>query len=263
MDHNQHRFTPVGVFATSSLVGTEASISLCRLPVTVPLMQQSIDRAVASGAVRSAAFCFLWPEQSDSGAVCFRLSCFNQTQAIQCCGHGLLAAANYLKPHRPEYLLTGGGSIPVQYYPHTAVGLPRIQCQPIDNPDWLAQVFDQLPLSAAIAGGEQGYLLLRYDGGSSLSSLRVQFANIQQFTQRAVIVTQWLGRHDVDYGLRYFAPQYGIDEDVVTGSAQRVLADFWQQYQPQDDYIVRQFSPLGGLLRVAVEERCIYLSEVA
>ncbi|CAH0990568.1 hypothetical protein SIN8267_00661 [Sinobacterium norvegicum] len=257
MDHNQHRFSYIDVFATSLFVGTSAAISASPQPLSAQAMQQSVSLAATQPATSAPAYCFLWPESKTS----YRLYCFNARQLIQCCGHGLLAAAHYLKPHLPRYFLVADNRLPVRYQPTVAVGLPRLGCDVIAIPDWLNQVFDAHPLTAAFAGDEQGYLILHFDDDITLPLLRPRLERLQQYSQRAIIVTQWLGQQEADYGLRYFAPQYGVDEDVVTGSAQRVLADYWQQYQPQTHYRVRQFSPGGGLLQVSVEDDYIYLSE--
>jgi predicted PhzF superfamily epimerase YddE/YHI9 len=46
--------------------------------------------------------------------------------------------------------------------------------------------------------------------------------------------------------LRYFAPQYGVPEDTATGSALRVLAEYWSPRFTR--LTAEQCSPAGGLL---------------
>ena len=52
---------------------------------------------------------------------------------------------------------------------------------------------------------------------------------------------------------RFFAPQSGIDEDPVTGSAHCTLADFWRRQLGKTQFLARQISPRGGVLRVGLE----------
>ena len=66
--------------------------------------------------------------------------------------------------------------------------------------------------------------------------------------------------------MRYFAPQYGVEEDIATGSAMRVLAQYWSSRFKQ--LTVYQCSPQGGLLlsrhtatHVEVGGRCVSASE--
>ena len=47
---------------------------------------------------------------------------------------------------------------------------------------------------------------------------------------------------------RYFAPQHGIAEDIATGSAMRVLADFWQAQGGYNELRAWQCSVEGGHL---------------
>jgi len=51
---------------------------------------------------------------------------------------------------------------------------------------------------------------------------------LSNWPQRAIICTAAQPSTGTDaITLRYFAPQYGVVEDTATGSAMRVLADYW------------------------------------
>ena len=56
-----------------------------------------------------------------------------------------------------------------------------------------------------------------------------------------------------DFVSRFFAPQAGIDEDPVTGSAHCALADFWSKKSGRTDFRAYQCSARGGVVHVAID----------
>jgi predicted PhzF superfamily epimerase YddE/YHI9 len=64
---------------------------------------------------------------------------------------------------------------------------------------------------------------------------------------RGIIVTA--PGSDVDFVSRFFAPQAGIDEDPVTGSAHTTLTPFWSARLGKTAMTARQLSARGGYLQ--------------
>jgi PhzF family phenazine biosynthesis protein len=64
---------------------------------------------------------------------------------------------------------------------------------------------------------------------------------------RGIIITA--PGEDVDFVSRFFAPQSGIDEDPVTGSAHTTLIPYWADRLGKNTLTARQLSPRGGYLR--------------
>ena len=127
------------------------------------------------------------------------------------------------------------------------LSLPKLQTIPVAVPTWTQIAFSQEPTRAAVAGEVDGYLVLEFDQKTPLAMLQVDIGQICRNSARAVIATQ-SGDTDFDFRLRYFAPQYGVNEDAVTGSAQRVLADYWSRRG--DSFRVLQSSAAGGVILV-------------
>ena len=129
------------------------------------------------------------------------------------------------------------------------LGFARVRCRGSELPAWALSQFGAEPMAAALAGPEDGYLILHWPDNFQLKRLRVPTAAVGASTRRAVIVTC----RDTDAAtdtihLRYFAPQYGIVEDSATGSAMRILADYWAQTCGLEGLHGRQDSPRGGEL---------------
>ncbi|MBL8016194.1 MAG: PhzF family phenazine biosynthesis protein, partial [Ignavibacteria bacterium] len=63
-----------------------------------------------------------------------------------------------------------------------------------------------------------------------------------------------------DFISRFFAPEKGIQEDPVTGSAHCALAPYWAGRLGKTEFKAFQASPRGGVLGVRVESDRIYLT---
>jgi predicted PhzF superfamily epimerase YddE/YHI9 len=53
----------------------------------------------------------------------------------------------------------------------------------------------------------------------------------------------------VDFVSRFFAPQSGIDEDPVTGSAHTTLTPYWAEKLSKQQLTAHQLSPRKGYLQ--------------
>ena len=72
--------------------------------------------------------------------------------------------------------------------------------------------------------GRSDYLLL-FGSEAEILALSPDFRKLATADGRGIIVTA--PGSDVDFVSRFFAPQAGIDEDPVTGSAHTTLTPFW------------------------------------
>ena len=52
-----------------------------------------------------------------------------------------------------------------------------------------------------------------------------------------------------DFVVRCFAPGGGINEDPVTGSANCILSTFWRDRLGKDQFVSKQISRRGGVIR--------------
>ena len=68
-----------------------------------------------------------------------------------------------------------------------------------------------------------------------------------------VIITARSQDPAFDFVSRFFAPQLGIPEDPVTGSAHCLLAPFWAEKLKKNAFSAYQASPRGGMLHVRLE----------
>ncbi len=213
------------------------------------------DRAGPGGITR----CYSWrlPQGVGQGSdqpPHYAVACFSSPggSAIQCCGHGLLAAGWHWFSQgvpAPLHLIMGGSS--VQCHPGAGklwVHFDRLFCRETKVPHWAGAVFGSSPLSAATAGPDQGYLVLEWPVGFPLQTLPVPSRALACHTRRAVIACCRTSDGAGMIHFRYFAPQYGVAEDTATGSAMRILMDYCQQRYQRDSIEAFQCSGAGGVM---------------
>ena len=103
--------------------------------------------------------------------------------------------------------------------------------------------------------------LLALDSEQQVAQLQPNYLALAAATDKAVIVTA-PGNY-CDFISRFFAPNFGINEDSVTGSAHCTLAPYWAERLQKSVLTARQISQRGGSLtcelqkdRVLISGRC-------
>ena len=79
-----------------------------------------------------------------------------------------------------------------------------------------------------------------------VANLDPDFRMLNEVDARGIIVTA--PGDEVDFVSRFFAPQAGIDEDPVTGSAHTKTTPYWSRKLKKDKLSARQISKRGGEL---------------
>jgi len=197
--------------------------------------------------------CHSWPAATRDQ---FHIECYQENSMINCCGHGLLAVAEARLASSDgaiiSFLVGDSEVLASRRRGLTWLSFPRLYCQLADLPDWFAalgQGFTQAgePVRYASVGGPQGYDIFEWPDNFPLQTLPRPGASLGQYSQRAMIVTaKQTSDACSDVHFRYFAPQYGVEEDAATGSAMRVLVDYWAD--EFNSLTVHQCSAQGGVL---------------
>ena len=90
-------------------------------------------------------------------------------------------------------------------------------------------------------------LLAVLPDADAVRGFKPDFARIAALGCRGLMVTA-RGDHSCDFVSRFFAPQTGIPEDPVTGSAHCALTPYWAQHLGKTRLHARQVSARGGEL---------------
>jgi PhzF family phenazine biosynthesis protein len=184
----------------------------------------------------------------------FDLRWFTPSVEVDLCGHATLASA---------HILTETGELPPdkQARFHTRSGLltaerrgewieldfPVTPAEPVEAPPDLIQ---SLGVPARAVAKSRFDYLVEIEDERTLRTLEPDLRRLRTVPARGVIVTSRASTAGVDFVSRFFAPQSGIDEDPVTGSAHCCLGPYWRTRLGKDDFLEYQASARGGILRV-------------
>ena len=198
----------------------------------------------------------------------YHVNCFNENNLIQCCGHGLIAAAKVIfNENMFSSMIINNNIKASQHENNIVLALPRLSAKMIEIPEWIekATVFDGeivQPMNAAISEQEDGYLLLEYTSQVPLSHFKaINFDSkmVCDSTKRAIVIVLFDEKNKHLY-LRYFAPQYGVAEDTATGSVMRFVGDYIENKYQSSHFKVSQCSALGGFMMVESKEQSILIT---
>jgi len=103
--------------------------------------------------------------------------------------------------------------------------------------------------------GKTDYIAL-IDSESAIQNLQPDLIEISKLNARGLIVTA--KGDNVDFVSRFFAPQIGINEDPVTGSAHTSLTPLWSKKLGKNKLVASQLSKRGGQLTCEYKnDRCL------
>jgi PhzF family phenazine biosynthesis protein len=100
--------------------------------------------------------------------------------------------------------------------------------------------------------GDRNYLVELADE-RTVRELRPNFSLLTRLDASGVIVTAPSDDERFDFVSRYFAPQVGVAEDPVTGSAHCMLGPWWASRLGKIEVVGHQVSSRGGVVRARVE----------
>ncbi len=96
-------------------------------------------------------------------------------------------------------------------------------------------------------GGANDYVHIRLHSDKQLRECRVNTQRLMRYSRRSLILTAESVQPSCDYVLRYFAPRHGSREDAATGSANALVAAYWQKILARSSLRARQLSEAGGV----------------
>jgi PhzF family phenazine biosynthesis protein len=185
----------------------------------------------------------------------FRLRWFTQGAIeIDLCGHATLASAHCLFEDglaSPIRFATRSGLLTVSKEADGSLAMdfpawPPVQ---IDIPDGLAQALGT-PVHWS-GHSANNYLLAVVADEHTVKELSPDIARVAEIPADVIIVTAPADPTRAhDFVSRVFAPNVGIDEDPVTGSAHTVLAPYWTNRLGRTSLVGLQASARSGLVGV-------------
>jgi len=226
----------VDAFAEHPFEGNPAAV--CPLDRWLP---DAVMQAVAAENNLSETAFFVAEGEGD-----FHIRWFTPQCEVDLCGHATLATAHILfaTRHRNQdtirFTSKSGDLIVGRDHDRLVLDFPAQPPRPCPLPAAARQAFAAAPQECLQA---TDYLLVFADEDEILAA-RPDMQLLRQLDLRGVIISAPAGRHD--FVCRFFAPNFGIPEDPVTGSAFTQLAPYWAARLGRDTLQARQLSRRGG-----------------
>lgn len=184
----------------------------------------------------------------------FGLRWFTPTIEVDLCGHATLATAfvlfNYMD-YRDDVIRfqTRSGQLTVtRKDDHLMMDFPADVVLPEELSPALLACCNEKPVLAC--KGKTDYMLI-FEDEQQIRELEPDPGKIARLPARGLIVTAKGNR--VDFVSRFFAPQAGVNEDAVTGSAHTTLTPFWASRLNKTEMTAMQLSQRGGNLSCALK----------
>lgn len=177
-----------------------------------------------------------------------RLRWFTPAVEVSLCGHATLASAFVLtrevdRTLRRVRFATKSGLLTVEVEDdRLAMDFPAWTPAPAVPPAELTDGLGRAPREVL----RQRDWLAVYEDEASVRSLAPDFRKLRRLAELGVIATA--PGSTVDFVSRYFAPNAGIDEDPVTGSAHCMLIPYWARRLGKTKLHALQVSRRGGEL---------------
>lgn len=255
----------VDAFASETFRGNPAAVC----PLDNWLDDEVMQSIAAENNLSETAF--VVPDAT--GAADYGLRWFTPKAEIELCGHATLATAWVLfnelgvdKDTLSFSTLSGILSVERGGDGELVMDFPLNKAMPAPHPE---------ELSRALGGAKAlEYLRAKNDkrvavlgSAQEVRTLKPDFHTVYTLGRAGLIVTAPGDNQggdgedaDVDFVSRFFAPQLGVSEDPVTGSAHTVLAPYWARRLKKNAMHARQVSSRGGDLGCEVVGERVRLS---
>lgn len=212
-----------------------------------PLKEWLPDTTMQNIAMENnlAETAFYIPENNN-----YHIRWFTPTVEVDLCGHATLASAHVLFNHENvqgnEVLFRSrSGELKVtRQDKFLTLDFPTDTIKEIVSYPELNGCFNSKP--TRVFRGKTDYMLV-FASEQQIRDIRPDLHKIAGLPARGVIVTA--KGNDVDFVSRFFAPQSGINEDPVTGSAHTSLIPFWHQALDKMEMTALQLSSRTGFLK--------------
>jgi PhzF family phenazine biosynthesis protein len=186
---------------------------------------------------------------------------FTPTVEVDLCGHATLAAAHVMFMHSLD------GCDAVSFSSRSGLlrvfrseGLlwldfPRDRVEPFENER--SSVTEALQCDVDFVFKGRSDILAILPSQSAVEGIHPKMDRIKQLRARGLIVSA--KGDNVDFVSRFFAPQSGIPEDPVTGSAHTTLTPYWSAILGKNEMNARQLSTRGGRLRCRMKGERVHI----
>jgi PhzF family phenazine biosynthesis protein len=227
----------VDAFTSEVFKGNPAAVCICNQWPEAEVMQKVANENNLS----ETAFAI-------PGKDCYEIRWFTPEIEVDLCGHATLATAHVLfhhqglegnkicfhSQHSGQLMVERAGDL-------LTLDFPADTLEAMVVPELIVTALQTPPLKAF--RGKTDFMFV-FASEAEIEKLKPDYGLLAQVGGRGVIVTA-LG-NEVDFVSRFFAPQSGVNEDPVTGSAHTTLTPYWSKVLGKKKLTAKQLSARGG-----------------
>jgi len=192
----------------------------------------------------------------------FHIRWFTPTLEVDLCGHATLATAYVIFEHlnyqENEIIFDSRSGIlkVTKDDDKYQMDFPTQKFEKCKIPNEIIEAFGKIPKSCYKA---MDYLIV-FENEKDVIEANPNFEILKKLDSkiRGIIITSKSKRYD--FVNRFFAPNAGINEDPVTGSAFTQLIPYWSQILKKDELIAKQVSQRGGKVFCKLKDNRVEIS---
>lgn len=232
-------FFQVDAFSSNVFGGNPAAICI----LEAWLDNETMQKIAAENNLSETAF--LVPKSPGN----YELKWFTPTVEIDLCGHATLASAfvlfEYYDPNKNFLTFqTASGELSVEKSDNLlSMNFPARPPVEVKPPEILLQALGVKPSFVL----ESRDLLAIFEDEKTIQNMTPDFDTIKKIQSHFAVIVSAPGEH-ADFVSRFFAPNAGVNEDPVTGSAHCTLIPYWAKRLNKDKLHAFQLSKRKGEL---------------
>ncbi|HYX49717.1 MAG TPA: PhzF family phenazine biosynthesis protein [Ktedonobacteraceae bacterium] len=184
----------------------------------------------------------------------YYLRWFTPAVEVALCGHATLASAHILwevgllVPGEQAIFHTLSGPLMAnQNGTWIEMDFPAKVEEEAEAPDGLIEA---LGVEVKYIGKNQFDYLVEVESENAVRTIKPNIGLLETVPARGIIVTSLADSSEYDFVSRFFAPNAGVSEDPVTGSAHCCLSPFWSERLGKNELVGYQASARGGVVKV-------------
>ena len=225
----------IDAFSSDVFKGNPAAVC----PLSEWLPSETMQAIAAENNLSETAF--FVPKGDD-----YAIRWFTPVSEVKLCGHATLGSAyvlfNILGYENDVILFDSkSGTLKVTKQDDLlTLDFPKQPPVPCETPLAIIAAFDVEPVECMVS---EDYIAV-FENEADIESANPNLEQLKKLDKRGLIITSKSVRYD--FVARFFAPNYGIPEDPVTGSAYTQLAPYWESKLGKKQFKAKQVSSRGG-----------------
>lgn len=246
----------VDAFTSLPFTGNPAAVALLEDPPDERWMQ----KVALEMNLSETAFLYLENEY-------FNLRWFTPQVEVDLCGHATLSSAHVLweeellSPNDQARFLTKSGLLTAERKEDwIEMNFPADETRVPVSPREAEIIRKAIKVNPLFIMRTRFDFLVEVASEELVKGLNPEMKLLQKLPGRGVAVTSRSSSSSYDFVSRFFAPNVGIIEDPVTGSAHCFLTPFWCNKLNKINMIAHQISDRSGIIKVRLDGDRVFLA---